>query len=95
MFLNLKNHCLIKSIIKVYHTCDGISHSFHNKSHEYISKMGDPKFISSVVKENLKNRDFLRKKWSSSEIPKLTIYEDKNITLTYHLFFPCNFIKRG
>ena len=55
--------------------------------------MGDPKFISSVVKENLKNRDFLRKKWLSSEIPKLTIYEDENITLTYHLFFPVTSLK--
>ena len=91
MYTDLSSNVLIKQLLELYNEFGGGS-VFHKKSHFLMEKMTSQTFISYVIFQNLSDTHFLNKKWLSTEIPQLTIYEDNYITLKYHIFLPdyCN-----
>ena len=87
MLNNIYNTSLIQRILLIKEEL-GTGLDFHKKTHKLLPEFSSLKCISKVVEQNLNDSLFLDKKWNSFEIPHLTIYEDKNITIRYHLFFP-------
>jgi hypothetical protein len=87
MLNNIYNTSLIQRILLIKEEL-GTGIDFHKKTHELLPEFSSLKYVSKVFEKNLNDSLFLDKKWNSYEIPHLTIYEDKNITIRYHLFFP-------
>lgn len=87
MFSNIYSSDTINKLLSIKKDV-GTDTNFHKKAHKILPELGSIKFISKVFEQNLKNNSFLNKQWSSFEIPQLTIYEDKEITIRYHFFLP-------
>ncbi len=83
----LKSHKIISKIITLFNESKE-SKDFHKKSGKLLSHLSEPFFIFKVFEINLLNESFLFKKWKTTEIPKLSIYEDENISIDIHFFSP-------
>jgi hypothetical protein len=88
MFDNLISEPLVLNIINLSKQIDD-SYIFHKESFDTMKCMSNLEFISKVFESNLMNEEFLIKKWADYEIPYLTIYQDNNLDLKYHVFSPC------
>tara|TARA_B110000879_G_scaffold207829_1_gene292235 strand:- start:678 stop:1547 length:870 start_codon:yes stop_codon:yes gene_type:complete len=62
--------------------------NFHKKISKTIAEFGVFELIANVFEENIKQKSFVNKKWTSCEIPQLTIFENEKITIKYHFFLP-------
>jgi hypothetical protein len=93
MFDNLISEPLVSNLIKLSKQIDD-GYLFHKQSFDTMKCMSKFEFISKVFESNLMNEEFLLKKWSDYEIPHLTIYQDNNIDLKYHIFSPCSSEKK-
>lgn len=62
--------------------------NFHKKISKEITEFSKFKLVASVFEENIKQKSFVNKKWTSCEIPQLTIFENEKITIKYHFFLP-------
>ena len=83
----LKNNQNIQNILEIYNKSK--SDLIFNKSCQSIlKKMSSPEFIHSVFEENLRNEEFINKKWNIHEIPYLNIYKDEFIDIKVHVFIP-------
>ena len=78
---------LINQIKDIYNNVD-CSFNFHKKASHLLKLMETRKFLSETFEKNLTEKSFIKKKWKSYEIPKLTIYEDEDFSLYYHIFCP-------
>ena len=83
----LKNNNLISKIIQLFNKSED-SLGFHKDSRFILKEMGTLDFVSEVFEANLLNTLFLKRKWTSFDIPHLTIYADDHIDLKYHIFLP-------
>ncbi len=83
----LKNNTLISKIIQLFNKSED-SLGFHKDSRFILNEMGTLDFVSEVFEANLLNTFFLKRKWTSFDIPHLTIYADDHIDLKYHIFLP-------
>jgi hypothetical protein len=88
MFVSLVSEQLVSNIINLSKQIDD-SYLFHKESFNTMKCMTNLEFISKVFESNLMTEEFLLKKWADYEIPHLTIYQDINIDLKYHVFSPC------
>lgn len=81
-------HCykLLSELIQLHQECDRLV--FHDKSEGLLRSIGTIKVLSEVFEANLLNDQFIRRKWSSFDIPHLPIYSDTFIDLKYHMFMP-------
>lgn len=50
--------------------------------------MGKLDFVSEVFESNLLDNLFLKRKWTSFDIPHLSVYTNDDIDLKYHIFLP-------
>ena len=87
MFSNIYSSDIINKLLSIKKDV-GDEISFHKKAYKLLPELGLNKFISKVFEQNLKHNSFLNKRWSSCEIPQLTVYEDDEITIKYHFFLP-------
>jgi len=83
----LENQRLIEQVINIYNNVE-CNLKFHKKSSRFIKLMRNNDFLSYIFEKNLVNKKFIKKKWKSFEVPKLTIYENENFSLHYHIFCP-------
>lgn len=83
----LKNNTLISKIIQLSNELKD-SLIFHKKSQYILKEMGTLDFVSEVFEANLLDNLFLKRKWTSFDIPHLSIYTNDDIDLKYHIFLP-------
>jgi hypothetical protein len=62
--------------------------NFHKKISQEITEFGKFKLVATVFEENIKQKSFVNKKWTSCEIPQLTIFQNEKMTIKYHFFLP-------
>lgn len=83
----LRDNTLISKIIQLSNELeDGLI--FHKKSQFILKKMGKLDFVSEVFESNLLDNLFLKRKWTSFDIPHLPVYTNDDIDLKYHIFLP-------
>lgn len=82
-----KKNTLISKIIQLANESKD-SLSFHKKSQYVLKEIGTSDFVSKVFEKNLLDNLFLKRKWTSFDIPHLSIYTDNDIDLKYHIFIP-------
>ena len=83
----LKDNLLVSKIIQLYNELED-SLSFHKESQYILKQMGTLDFVSKVFEANLSDNLFLKRKWTSFDIPSLSIYTNDDIDLKYHIFSP-------
>ena len=59
---------------------------FHKESHQILKEMGKIDFLSKVFEANLLDDFFLKTKWTSFDIPSLSIYKDNKFDIRCHIF---------
>jgi hypothetical protein len=59
---------------------------FHKESHQILKEMGKIDFLSKVFEENLLDNFFLKRKWTSFDIPSLCIYTNDDFEIRCHIF---------
>ena len=83
----LRDNTLISKIIQLSNELED-SLIFHKKSQFILKKMGKLDFVSEVFESNLLDNLFLKRKWTSFDIPHLPVYTNDDIDLKYHIFLP-------
>lgn len=83
----LRKNTLISKIIHLSNELED-SLNFHKKSQDILKKMRTLDFVSEVFESNLLDNLFLKRKWTSFDIPHLSIYTNDDIDLKYHIFLP-------
>jgi hypothetical protein len=83
----LRDNTLISKIIQLSNELED-SLIFHKKSQYILKKMGKLDFVSEVFESNLLDNLFLKRKWTSFDIPHLSVYTNDDIDLKYHIFLP-------
>lgn len=61
---------------------------FHERARLLLQKMSEPAFIHFVFEMNLKDPGYLKREWSTYEIPFLYIFENDHFYMKYHVFPP-------
>lgn len=87
MFEPLKDNPNVKAVIELSDSMDD-RFGFHKKSHHSLREMGSIEFVSLVFETNLMDDGFLKRNWTTYEIPFLYIYENNNFYVKYHIFPP-------
>ncbi|HAW20271.1 MAG TPA: hypothetical protein DCX14_08825 [Flavobacteriales bacterium] len=87
MFEPLKDNSTVNAIRQLSDACSDRL-DFHKRSEEFLRKMGSLEFASLVFETNLNDLGFLKREWTTYEIPFLYIYENNNFYLKYHIFPP-------
>ena len=81
----LRYHHLIEKVIKLSSELND-SLRFHKESHQILKEMGKIDFLSKVFEANLLDDFFLKTKWTSFDIPSLSIYKDNRFDIKCHIF---------
>jgi hypothetical protein len=83
----LKDDFLISRIFQLYSEVENRI-SFHKESQSILKEMSKLDFLSKVFEENLLDTFFLKRKWTSFDIPSLCVYTSDDFEIRYHFFLP-------
>ncbi len=78
---------LIDSLRKLSNDFDD-RRQFHEQAKSLLSEMSKPEFIAYIFEKNLKDEKYLKRAWSTYEIPFLYIDETNQFYTKFHVFPP-------